>query len=85
MKLKIIILILGLVLIAGCSSQFQDCARACIRINQDDYAYESKCQTIVSAVAELVNENISDDLKYYPCTQHYDNLSDYCFNECKPK
>ena len=78
------ILILGIVtllLISGCSSSFENCRLRCRNVFDNDFKYETKCDT--RNFVEMLNNT---EPIYEDCQKiNYDELNKFCFNECKPK
>ncbi len=68
-----------LVLIAGCSSSFQDCQRSCRWDFRHDFDYETTCNE--NSLAGMLNDIPN---KIVDCTKiNYTQRNRWCFDECK--
>lgn len=75
-------LIIGLLLISGCTSSFQDCNSKCLTINSDKYSYNSTCKNYFDMLTNSIDERYP--VREINCTKlDSESINDYCFDECK--
>lgn len=74
--MKVIITIVVLLLIGGCTNSFSTCDTLCKSVNKEDFKYIGRCESLESVIKSLDEE--------YDCQlTNRSELRKYCFNECK--
>jgi len=79
-RLRLIAIAVLFLLLAGCSSSFDDCNYTCKRVNRDDFKYQEM----------VCYQGIEQVMKDIPCEEklmtktNYTALSKHCFERCTP-